>query len=86
MVSGGEEGPDSQQLGLGPGAVGEQRREGGQGGYDFGRQIQGIISGSMAREPPSIPVSDPLDLPVNLAKMVLLRPAKITEGEGRCPG
>ena len=48
MVSGGEEGPDSQQLGLGPGAVGEQRREGGQGGYDFGRQIQGIISGSMA--------------------------------------
>ena len=77
-MTGGEEGPDGQQLGLGPGAVGEQRREGGRGGYDLGRQIQGIVSGSMAREPPSIPVTTPLDLPVNLAKMVcLLRPGNV---------
>ena len=86
MVSGGEEGPDSQQLGLGPGAVGEQKAKGGQGGYDFGRADPRDHLRVDGPGTTSIPVSDPLDLPVNLAKMVLLRPAKITEGEGRCPG
>jgi hypothetical protein len=57
---GSHEGPDGQRLGLGPGAVGEQGSEGGQGGSDLGRQVHGGRSPrTMARVSPSIVAHDP---------------------------
>ena len=40
-VAGHQEGTDGQELGLGPGAVGDQWSEGGQDGYDLRWQIHG---------------------------------------------
>ncbi len=61
-VAGGQDRPDGQDLGLGPGAVGEQWYEGGQQGYDFRWRFHGSSPGAVARQPPSILVNDPLDL------------------------
>src|SRR5262249_14693120 len=69
-VAGRQEGSDGQELGLDPGAVGEQWSEGGQDGYDLRWQIHGGRSPrTTARMSPSIVADDPRDLPADLAKV-----------------